>query len=58
MLELGWRGDRSAAIPSFIDVDGVASSMEDDKEMEEILRHYQGCWQIYRLSSRSSNYGY
>lgn len=46
-------GDGSAAIPSFIDADGVASSMEDDKEMEEILRHYQGCWQIYRLSSRS-----
>ena len=47
-------GDRSPAIPSFIDVEGVASSMEDDEEMEEILRHYQGCWQIYRLSSRSS----
>lgn len=47
-------GDRSTAIPSFIDVDGVAASMEDDKEMEDILRHYQGCWQIYRLSSRSS----
>src|ERR1700730_1766881 len=46
--------DRSGAIPSFIDVDGVASSMGDDKEMEEILRHYQGCWEIYRLSSRSS----
>jgi hypothetical protein len=47
-------GDRSAAIPPFIDVDGVVSSTEDDKEVEEILRHYQGCWQIYRLSSRSS----
>ena len=47
-------GDRSATIPYFIDVDGVASSMEDDKETEEILRHYQGCWEVYRLSSRSS----
>jgi hypothetical protein len=46
--------DGSAAVPFFINVDGVASSMEDDKEMEEILRHYQGCWQVYRLSSRSS----
>jgi hypothetical protein len=46
--------DRSRAIPPFIDVDGVASFMEDDEEMDEILRHYQGCWQIYRLSSRSS----
>src|SRR5215831_1661030 len=46
-------GDRSAAIPAFIDVNGMASLMEDDKEVEEILRHYQGCWQIYRLSSRS-----
>jgi len=35
-------GERSATIPYFIDVDGVAASM--DKEMEEILRHYQGCW--------------
>jgi hypothetical protein len=35
-------------------LDGVTFSMKDDKEMEEILRHYQGCWQIYRLSSRSS----
>ena len=40
-------GDGSAAIPSFINFDGVTSSMTDDKEMEEILRHYQGCWQIY-----------
>src|SRR5215469_2107414 len=46
--------DRSATIPYFIDVDGVASSIEDDKETEEILRHYQGCWEVYRLSSRSS----
>jgi hypothetical protein len=46
--------EKSATIPSFIDVDGIASLMEDDKEVEEILRHYQGCWQIYRLSSRSS----
>ena len=30
-------GERSATIPYFIDVDGVAASM--DKEMEEILRH-------------------
>jgi hypothetical protein len=45
--------ERSATIPSFIDIDGIASLMEDDKEVEEILRHYQGCWQIYRLSSRS-----
>jgi hypothetical protein len=45
--------DRSATIPSFIDIDGIASLMEDDEEVEEILRHYQGCWQIYRLSSRS-----
>src|SRR5215471_11719165 len=28
--------------------------MKDDKETEEILRHYQGCWEVYRLSSRSS----
>lgn len=49
--------ERPATIPSFIDVDGIASLMEDDKEVEEILRHYQGCWQIYRLSSRSSVVG-
>jgi hypothetical protein len=46
-------GERSATIPYFIDVDGVAASM--DKEMEEILRHYQGCWQVYRLSSGPSS---
>ena len=45
--------DRSAAIPSFIDINGVASLMEDGKLTEEILRHYQGSWHIYRLSSRS-----
>jgi hypothetical protein len=47
-------GERSAAIPSFIDVNGIASPMKNDKVAEEILRHYQGCWQIYRLSSRST----
>jgi hypothetical protein len=46
--------EKPATIPSFIDVDGIASLIEDDKEVEEILRHYQGCWQIYRLSSRPS----
>src|SRR5262249_46534226 len=46
--------EKPAKIPSFIDVDRIASLMEDDKEVEEILLHYQGCWQIYRLSSRST----
>lgn len=49
----GVAGDRSPAIPPFIDVNGMASLMEDEKEVEDILRHYQGSWQIYRLSSRS-----
>jgi hypothetical protein len=47
--------DRPTTIPPFIDVNGVASLMEDGKVAEEILRHYSGCWHTYRLSSRSGS---